>query len=192
MELVFGLGFRVGATHVILSASFGAAAPARTATEEAMARSYWLIKSEPDKYAWDELVKDGSTYWDGVRNYEARNNLRAMKVGDLALYYHSNVGKEVVGVARVTKESYPDPTTDDERWVVVDFVPVVPFAEPVTLADIRAEPSLGEIALVKRGRISVVPIVAKEFQKILRMGRTKLPAAAGVKAARKKSAARKR
>ena len=88
-----------------------------------MARGYWLVKSEPSKYSWDDFVRDGSTYWDGVRNYEARNNLAAMKKGDLSLYYHSNEGKEVVGVAIVVAESYPDPTTDDERWVVVDFEP---------------------------------------------------------------------
>ena len=95
-----------------------------------MARGYWLIKSEPFKYSWDDLVKDGSTYWDGVRNYMARNNLREMKKGDLALYYHSNEGKEVVGVARVTREAYPDPTTDDARWSVVDFEPVKPLRMP--------------------------------------------------------------
>ena len=97
-----------------------------------MARSYWLVKSEPFKYSWDALVKDGSTYWDGVRNHEARNNLAGMKKGDLVLYYHSNEGKEVVGVARVMRESYPDPTSDDPRWVVVDIEPVVPIKEPVT------------------------------------------------------------
>jgi predicted RNA-binding protein with PUA-like domain len=86
-----------------------------------MARAYWLMKSEPFKYPWEQLVRDGSTYWDGVRNYEARNNLAAMKKGDLALFYHSNEGKEVVGVAEIVKESYPDPTTDDERWVVVEI-----------------------------------------------------------------------
>jgi predicted RNA-binding protein with PUA-like domain len=158
-----------------------------------MARSFWLMKSEPNKYSWDQLVEDGSTYWDGVRNYEARNNLQAMKVGDLALYYHSNVGKEVVGVARISKESYPDPTTDDERWVVVEIEPVAPLAQPVTLADIRVEPALAEINLVKRGRISVVPIASPEFQKILRMGKTKLPAgaAAAKKRGRKKTVRRK-
>ena len=86
-----------------------------------MARSYWLVKSEPFKYSWDQFVKDGSTYWDGVRNAQARNNLRAMKKGDLALYYHSNEGKEVVGIAKITGESYQDPTTPDDRWVVVDL-----------------------------------------------------------------------
>ena len=143
-----------------------------------MARSYWLMKSEPFKYAWAELVKDKKTYWDGVRNYEARNNLAAMKKGDLALYYHSNEGKEVVGVAKIVKEAYPDPTTDDDRWVVVDVAPVVPFSEAVTLADIKAEPALSEMALVRRSRLSVVPVTATEFKRVLKMGRTKLPASA--------------
>jgi len=122
-------------------------------------------------------VKDGSTYWDGVRNYEARNNLAAMKKGDLALYYHSNEGKEVVGVARVTKESYPDPTTKDDRWVVVDVEPVVPFKRPVTLAEVKADPDLTEIALVRRGRLSVVPITTPEFRHILKLGKTAIPRA---------------
>jgi predicted RNA-binding protein with PUA-like domain len=140
-----------------------------------MARSYWLIKSEPFKYSWDDFVADGSTYWDGVRNYEARNNLRAMKKGDLALYYHSNKGKEVVGVARVIGESYQDPTTDDDRWSVVDLEPVVPFEEPVTLSDIKSDPALQEIALIKKSRLSVVPIEQKEFQHIAKRGKAKLP-----------------
>ncbi|MEE8581075.1 MAG: EVE domain-containing protein [Myxococcota bacterium] len=101
-----------------------------------MARGYWLVKSEPLKYSWRDLLRDGATYWDGVRNAEARNNLAAMKRGDLALYYHSNEGKEVVGVARVTRESYPDPTTSDERWLVVVVEPVVAFALPVSLLQI--------------------------------------------------------
>jgi len=139
-----------------------------------MPMSYWLVKSEPYKYSWDQLVADGRTYWDGVRNYEARNNLAAMKKGDLSLYYHSNEGKEVVGVARVACESYQDPTTDDERWVVVDFEPVVAFTSPVTLATIKADARLSEISLVKRSRLSVVPIEKKEFQYILKLGKTKL------------------
>jgi predicted RNA-binding protein with PUA-like domain len=140
-----------------------------------MARGYWLVKSEPNKYAWEQLVADGSTYWDGVRNYEARNNLREMKKGDLALYYHSNIGKEVVGIARVIGEHYQDPTTDDDRWSVVDFEPVVGLEEPVDLARIKADPELAEIALVKRSRISVVPLTRAEFQHILKLGGTKLP-----------------
>ena len=162
-----------------------------------MARGYWLIKSEPFKYAWDELVKDGKTYWDGVRNYEARNNLAAMKKGDLALYYHSNEGKEVVGIAEIVGESYPDPTADDPRWVVVDVAPVVPFTVPVTLATIKADPNLAEIQLVKRGRLSVVPVTPQEFRYVAKLGKTKVPAAKKaaarkkVPAAKKKSAAKK-
>jgi predicted RNA-binding protein with PUA-like domain len=139
-----------------------------------MPLGHWLVKSEPFKYAWDQLVEDGRTEWDGVRNYEARNNLRDMKVGDLVLYYHSNEGKEVVGVARVCGEAYPDPTTDDDRWVAVDVEPVQRLEEPVTLAAIKAEPALSEIALVRRGRISVVPITPGEFARILAMGQTAL------------------
>ncbi len=158
-----------------------------------MARSYWLMKSEPFKYAWSELVKDGKTYWDGVRNYEARNNLASMKVGDLALYYHSNEGKEVVGVARIVKEAYPDPTTQDERWVVVDVEPVVALEEPVGLADIKAAPELRDMALIRRSRLSVVPVQPDEFRTVLRMGRTALPrtSAPKKKPARKKTAKKK-
>lgn len=140
-----------------------------------MARSYWLMKSEPFKYSWDELVKDGRTYWDGVRNYEARNNLAAMRLGDLSLYYHSNEGKEVVGIAEVVREAYPDPTSEDPRWVVVDVVPVVPFNKPVSLATIKADPALPEIALVRRGRLSVVPLTAPEFRHVAKLGKTKVP-----------------
>jgi len=150
-----------------------------------MARRYWLIKSEPFKYSWDQLVEDGSTYWDGVRNYEARNNLAAMKKGDLALYYHSNEGKQVVGVARVIAESYPDPTTDDDQWVVVDVEPVVALERFVTLAEIKADPVLADINLVRRGRLSVVPIERVEFQHILGLGETRLPRGTKAAAAKK-------
>ncbi len=140
-----------------------------------MARSYWLVKSEPFKYSWDQLVRDGSTYWDGVRNSEARNNLSAMKVGDLALFYHSNEGKEVIGVARIARESYPDPTTKDDRWVVVDLEPVVPFERAVPLSEIKADPKLRGIALVRRSRLSVLPLEKSAFDRILRLGKTRLP-----------------
>ena len=140
-----------------------------------MARSYWLAKSEPFKYSWDDFVRDGATYWDGVRSSEARNNLAAMKKGDLVLFYHSNEGKEVVGVARVTGEAYQDPTTDDERWVVVDLEPAVALAEPVTLKRIKADPTLEQIALVRQSRLSVLPLQRPEFQRILALGKTKLP-----------------
>ncbi len=136
-----------------------------------MARSYWLVKSEPFKYSWDTFVKDESTYWDGVRNYAARNNLRAMKKGDAVLYYHSNEGKEVVGIAKVTKEAYQDPTTDGD-WSVVDLVPVKPMKEPVSLATIKGDRSLAEVALVKQSRLSVMPIEKKHFDRILKLGKT--------------------
>jgi len=132
---------------------------------------YWLAKSEPSKYSWDDFVRDGSTYWDGVRNYQARNNLAAMKVGDQVLFYHSVDGKEVVGIARVSGESYPDPTTDDDRWLVVDLEPVTKLATAVTLAAIKATAALAEIALVKQSRLSVVPLGAKEFKTIVKMGK---------------------
>ncbi len=139
-----------------------------------MARAYWLVKSEPFKYSWDDFVRDGSTYWDGVRNALARNNLKAMRVRDLVLYYHSNEGKEVVGVARVTKPAYPDPTTDDERWLVVDLEPVKPLARPVSLAEIKATPSLRKIPLVAQSRLSVMPLEKRAFDTILEMGGTKV------------------
>jgi predicted RNA-binding protein with PUA-like domain len=146
------------------------------------------MKSEPFKYSWDQLVADGRTYWDGVRNYEARNNMAAMKEGDLALYYHSNEGKEVVGIAEIVGESYQDPTTDDDRWVVVDVAPVVAFTSPVTLATIKADPKLPEIALVKRGRLSVVPITAAEFRYVAKLGKTKVPPEKKSAASRKSAA----
>jgi predicted RNA-binding protein with PUA-like domain len=139
-----------------------------------MPRGTWLVKSEPNKYSWDDLVRDGSTCWDGVRNAGARNNLAAMRRGDLVLYYHSNEGKEVVGVARVKREAYPDPSTDDERWVVVDLEPLKALTRPVTLAEVKAEPRLREIALVRQSRLSVMPIDKEAFDRILAMGRTRL------------------
>ena len=131
--------------------------------------NYWLAKSEPFNYSWDDFLKDGSTYWDGVRNYQARNNLKAMKVKDKVFFYHSNEGLQVVGVAEVIKEHYQDPTTDDQRWVVVDLKPVDTLKNPVTLAQIKQESSLKEISLVRQGRLSVMPLSKKEFDKILEM-----------------------
>lgn len=139
-----------------------------------MARRHWLAKSEPFKYSWDDFVKDGSTYWDGVRNAQARNNLAAMQRGDLVLYYHSNEGKEVVGVAKVTREAYPDPTTEDTRWVVVDLVPVKPLKQPVSLAEIKTDKKLAEIPLIKQSRLSVMPLDKPAFDRILKKGETKL------------------
>jgi predicted RNA-binding protein with PUA-like domain len=136
----------------------------------ARARQHWLVKSEPFKYSWDQFVSDGSTYWDGVRNSQARNNLQAMNVGDQVLYYHSNEGKEVVGIAKVTGASYQDPTTDDERWVVVDLVPVRALKHPVTLKEVKADPKLKKIALVTHSRLSVMPLDKEAFDHIVALG----------------------
>ena len=132
--------------------------------------NHWLVKSEPFKYSWEQFNKDGRTFWDGVRNYQARNNLKEMKEGDLVLFYHSNEGKHVVGIAKVVKEFYQDPTTDDTNWVVVDLVPVEALNKPVTLAQVKAEESLQDISLIRQGRLSVMPLKATEFDKILEMG----------------------
>lgn len=136
--------------------------------------NYWLIKQEPSKYSWEQFVQDKKTYWDGVRNYQARNNLKEMKKGDSLLFYHSVIGKAVVGIAIVTREAYPDPTTEDDRWVVVDLKPVATMNKPVTLEDIKSHPELQSIALVKQSRLSVSPLTAKEFKTILAMGSTKI------------------
>jgi len=135
----------------------------------------WLVKSEPYKYSFAQLLTDKRTVWDGVRNYEARNNLRAMKAGDLLLFYHSNEGKSVVGVARVAREAYPDVTAPEEDWSVVDVEPVVSIAAPVALEVIRSDPALADIALLKRSRLSVVPVSRAHFEHILQLGKTKLP-----------------
>lgn len=135
---------------------------------------YWLMKSEPFKYSWDNLLKDKKTYWDGVRNYAARNNMKAMKKGDLAFFYHSNEGLEIVGVAEIVKEFYQDPTTDDDRWVVVDIKPKKAMKVPVTLKAVKAEPKLAEMDLVRLMRLSVGKVSKKEFELVLKMGETKL------------------
>lgn len=135
----------------------------------------WLIKSEPFKYPWSQLVKDGVARWDGVRNFEARNNLRAMSVGDLCLFYHSNEGKEVVGVARVTRAHYPDPTSDED-WSCVDVAPLAPLVKPVTLADIKARKGLAKMQMLTRNRLSVTSVTAAELRVILAMAETALPA----------------
>ena len=141
--------------------------------ERVKAPSCWLVKSEPYKYPFASLVRDSVTSWDGVRNYEARNNLRAMKRDQLVLFYHSNEGKAVVGVARVVREAYPDPTSDED-WSAVDLAPVSALVLPVTLAAIKATPALADMALVRKSRISVVPVTRPELVRILAMGKTKL------------------
>lgn len=134
---------------------------------------YWLVKSEPFKYSWDDFLKDGWTYWDGVRNYQARNNLQSMKTGDLVLYYHSNEGLEVVGIAEVIKEAYQDPTTDDGRWVAVDLKPQETFKNPVSLSEIKMDRRLKNIPLIKQTRLSVIPVTKREFETIASIGRGK-------------------
>jgi predicted RNA-binding protein with PUA-like domain len=135
--------------------------------------AHWLIKSEPVKYSWDKFVEDKQTFWDGVRNYQARNNLKAMKKGEDVFFYHSNEGLEIVGIAKVAKEAYQDPTTDDPNWVVVDFKPVKKLKKPVTLATIKADVRLEKISLIKLGRLSVCPIRDEEWDIILELGETK-------------------
>ncbi|MBS1587885.1 MAG: EVE domain-containing protein [Bacteroidetes bacterium] len=135
--------------------------------------NYWLVKSEPFKYSWDQLVEDGKTMWDGVRNYAARNNLRAMKKGDEVLFYHSNEGLAIVGIAEVVKEAYQDPTTDDANWVVVDLKPKKAIPNPVTLEQLKADPSFADMDLVRLGRLSVGTVKSAEYKKIMKMGGVK-------------------
>ncbi|MGN6211665.1 EVE domain-containing protein [Parafilimonas sp.] len=132
--------------------------------------AYWLVKSEPSKYSWDQFVKDKQTFWDGVRNYAARNNLREMKKGDEVLFYHSNEGTEIVGIAKVAKEAYQDPTTDDTNWVVVDLKPVKKIKKPVTLSQVKADDRLKNMALVRLGRLSVQPVTDQEWNVIMELG----------------------
>jgi predicted RNA-binding protein with PUA-like domain len=131
--------------------------------------NYWLIKSEPFKYAWETFVADGQTFWDGVRNFQARNNLQAMQLGDLALFYHSNEGKAVVGIAKIVGEARPDPTTDEPQWVVVDVAPVAPLKRPVTLAAMKANPDLQNMGLLRQPRLSVIALTEFEFKAIVKM-----------------------
>ncbi|WP_022703360.1 EVE domain-containing protein [Pseudorhodobacter ferrugineus] len=134
--------------------------------------AFWLFKSEPDVWGWDHQVAKGDAgeEWGGVRNYQARNNMRAMQVGDLGFFYHSNIGKEIVGVVEVCRTSAPDSTTDDPRWDCVMITAVVPLARPVTLEDCKVQPGLENMALVKSMRLSVQPVTAEEWQIVRRMG----------------------
>lgn len=132
--------------------------------------AHWLVKSEPDAYSWQQLVKDKETSWDGVRNYAARIHLKAMKKGDEVFYYHSNEGTDIVGIAKVSKEFYQDPTTDDDKWVSVKLKPVKALKKPVTLAQIKADKRLQNMALVRIGRLSVQPVTEEEWNIILEMG----------------------
>ncbi|MCX7744062.1 MAG: EVE domain-containing protein [Flavobacteriales bacterium] len=137
--------------------------------------NYWLIKSEPFKYSWQQLLKDKKTCWDGVRNYAARNNLKAMKNGDLLLFYHSNEGLEIVGIAKVVKEYYQDPTTDDPAWVAVDVAPVVNLNKPLGLKEIKQDSILKNMEFVRLGRLSVSRVNSQEFQRVLDITQTTIP-----------------
>lgn len=133
--------------------------------------AHWLVKSEPFKYSWEQFNKDKQTFWDGVRNYQARNNLSAMKKGDEVFFYHSNEGMEIVGIAKVLKEAYPDPTIQDDRWVVVDLKPVKALKNPVTLPQIKAEKRLKDMGLVRQGRLSVSPVTDEEWDVVIELSK---------------------
>jgi len=130
----------------------------------------WMVKQEPETYSWDDFVRDGKTDWTGVRNFQARNNLRNMKVGDRVLFYHSGTGKCVVGIAEVAKAAYPDPSADDPQWVAVDLKPVKPLKAEVPLAAIRYNPKLGNLPLIRQSQLSVMPLTKDEFEVIVKMG----------------------
>jgi predicted RNA-binding protein with PUA-like domain len=132
--------------------------------------AYWLVKSEPDAYSWAEMVRDGSTHWSGVRNHQAAGNLKAMKKGDQAFFYHSNIGKEIVGIVEIIKTAYPDPTDESEKFVMVDVGKPKPLKNPVSLAAIKAHPVLKSMALVKQSRLSVCPVTPDEHAIILSLG----------------------
>lgn len=131
--------------------------------------NYWMVKQEPDAYSWDDFVKEGQTDWTGVRNFQARNNLKAMKKGDKVLFYHSNIGKEVVGIAKVTKPEFPDPT--DEKWVAVELAPVKPFKKAVGLKEMKANLALANLGLIRQSQLSVIAITKDEFEEIVSMSK---------------------
>lgn len=150
------------------------AVDATVAPAAATEKNYWLVKSEPFKYSWDQFIQDGQTFWDGVRNYAARNNLKAMKKGDLVLWYHSNEGVEIVGVAKVIKEHYQDPTTDEDAWVVVDLKPVKKLKKTVPLTVVKSDPRLANMALVRLGRLSVQPVTPAEWDIVMELSETSI------------------
>jgi predicted RNA-binding protein with PUA-like domain len=135
-----------------------------------VSRQYWLVKSEPDAFSWEQQVANGVEPWTGVRNHMAKNNLKAMKKGDQAFFYHSNVGKEIVGVVEVVREAYPDPTAESGDWVCVDMRAVGPMPRPVTLAAVKADPALADLALVRQSRLSVMPVSLEHWRHLCRMG----------------------
>jgi predicted RNA-binding protein with PUA-like domain len=131
--------------------------------------AYWLLKSEPAKYSWDQMVKDRRTHWDGIRNFQAANNLRAMKVGDRAFFYHSNEGKDIVGVVEIARTAYPDPGDPSGKFVMVDIAPVVPVKQPVSLAEMKGVPELAGFSLLRQSRLSVCPVSNKEWAVLCKM-----------------------
>jgi len=139
-----------------------------------MAKQFWLVKQEPDAYSWTHFVNEGHSAWTGVRNFQARNNLRAMKAGDLVLYYHSNIGKEVVGCAKVKREAYPDPSATEGDWSCVDLVPYQALRQPVTLEHLKADPLTQDLLLIKQSRLSVMPIPEPAFRRIAELSHTRL------------------
>lgn len=142
----------------------------KSAGKKSQTTDLWMVKQEPETYSWDDLVRDGRTDWTGVRNFQARNNLRQMKVGDRVLFYYSGTGKCVVGIAAVAKAAYPDPTADDSQWVAVDIKPVKLLNESVPLASIRYHPKLGNLPLIRQSQLSVMPLTREEFETIVGMG----------------------
>ena len=136
--------------------------------------NYWLVKSEPSKYSWEQFEKEGKTFWDGVRNYAARNNLKAMQPGDKVLYYHSNEGLEIVGIAEVIKEAYQDPTTKEDAWVVVDLKPVKKLKHPVTMQQVKADKRLANMDLLRLSRLSVQTVKAEEWKVIMELAGEKI------------------
>jgi predicted RNA-binding protein with PUA-like domain len=139
-----------------------------------MGKNYWLVKQEPEAYSWAAFVKDGKTAWTGVRNFQARNHLRSMRKGDLVLYYHSVSEKQIVGIAKVQREAYPDPTATEGDWSCVDLAPVKALKKPVTLAAIKAEKLLKDMLLVRQSRLSVTPLSEQQFERILELAETKV------------------
>ena len=135
--------------------------------------SYWIVKQEPSSYGWDDFVKEGGTNWTGVRNYQARNFLQAMKKNDVAFFYHSGDEKQIVGRAKVTREAYPDPTADEPGWVAVDLAPVKALARPVTLVEIKADAAFKDVLLVRNSRLSVSPLDETQGERVLKLGQTK-------------------
>jgi predicted RNA-binding protein with PUA-like domain len=136
--------------------------------------TYWLVKQEPEDYSWSDFLKDGKTAWTGVRSFAARKHLRSMKAGDPVFFYHSGESKSVVGLARVAREGYPDPTAGEEDWTAVDLVPIKPLAKPVTLSQIKADNALKEMVLLKQSRLSVMPVTDGQFKRLLELSGTKV------------------